>query len=104
MLLGRCPRVLAWLAAEKGQIYADAALFSAITAMRRGEVCRILWADLDDEKKMVLIRDRKDPRQKVGTILEEPLVINTRDSAEQRRVKGERACSGSDHRWRGNSR
>lgn len=59
-------RVLAWLAAEKGQIYADAALFSAITAMRRGEVCRILWSDLDDDKKMVLIRDRKDPRQKVG--------------------------------------
>lgn len=59
-------RVLEWLAAEKGQIYADAALFAAITAMRRGEVCRIQWADLDDDKKMVLIRDRKDPRQKVG--------------------------------------
>lgn len=59
-------RVLAWMASEKGQIYADAALFAAITAMRRGEVCRIAWADLDEAKKMVLIRDRKDPRQKVG--------------------------------------
>jgi len=59
-------RVLAWLASEKGQVYADAALFAAITAMRRGEVCRIAWADLDEAKKMVLIRDRKDPRQKVG--------------------------------------
>ena len=59
-------RVLEWLAKERGQKYADFALFGALTAMRRGEVCRILWADLDREKKMVLIRDRKDPRQKIG--------------------------------------
>jgi hypothetical protein len=48
-------RVLAWLASEKGPVYADAALFASITAMRRGEVCRIAWADLDEAKKMVLI-------------------------------------------------
>lgn len=59
-------RVLAWLASERGAVYADAVLFAAITAMRRGEVCRIAWADVDAAKKMVLIRDRKDPRQKVG--------------------------------------
>ena len=59
-------RVLEWLASNKGQIYADFALFGAITAMRRGEVARILWADVDTKQKMVLIRDRKDPRQKIG--------------------------------------
>lgn len=59
-------RVLEWLSANKGQIYADFALFGAITAMRRGEVARILWADVDTKQKMVMIRDRKDPRQKVG--------------------------------------
>lgn len=59
-------RVINWLASEKGQVYADFALFGAITAMRRGEVCRILWADVDELHKMVLIRDRKDPRQKDG--------------------------------------
>ena len=59
-------RVLEWLAANKGQIYADFALFGAITAMRRGEVARVLWADVDAAQKMVMIRDRKDPRQKVG--------------------------------------
>lgn len=58
--------VLDWLAAEKGQKYADFAQFSAITAMRRGEVAAILWVDLDPVKKMVLIRDRKDPRKKIG--------------------------------------
>jgi len=59
-------RVLEWLAIHKGVLYSDFALFSALTAMRRSEVARILWQDLDRDKKMVLIRDRKDPRAKVG--------------------------------------
>jgi integrase len=59
-------RVLEWLAIHKGVIYSDFALFSALTAMRRSEVARIAWQDLDHDKKMVLIRDRKDPRAKVG--------------------------------------
>jgi len=59
-------RVLAWLAEHKGQKFSDFAQFSALTAMRRSEVARINRADLDHKKKMVLIRDRKDPRQKIG--------------------------------------
>ena len=34
--------------------------------MRRGEICSIKWADLDEAKQMVMIRDRKHPRQKQG--------------------------------------
>jgi integrase len=49
-----------------GKVYADAVRFAVGTAMRRGEIARIEWGDLDIEKKMVLVRDRKDPRQKVG--------------------------------------
>ncbi len=59
-------RVLDWLTENKGQKFADFAMFAAITAMRRGEVARIRWDDVDRGKKMVLIRDRKDPRKKVG--------------------------------------
>lgn len=59
-------RILAWLQAERGQVYADAARFAALTAMRRGEIVRLAWADLDRDKKMVLVRDRKDPRAKIG--------------------------------------
>lgn len=70
-------RVLTWLAEHKGQRYSDFALFSALTAMRRSEVARILWADLDADKKMVLIRDRKDPRQKVGNDQWVPLLGDT---------------------------
>lgn len=59
-------RILEWLTKNKSKLYADVVLFATITAMRRGEVTRIRWEDLDLKKKMVLIRDRKDPRQKVG--------------------------------------
>jgi integrase len=42
--------------------------FAVATAMRQEEICRIEWADFDRENKMLLIRDRKDPRRKNGTI------------------------------------
>lgn len=73
--------ILEWLAREKGQRYADATLFACITAMRQGEVCRILKADMDHEKKMILIRDRKDPRKKVGNDQWIPLLGDSWDLA-----------------------
>lgn len=51
---------------KRGQVYADAVEFAMYTAMRRGEIVRITWSDVDEAKKMVLVRDRKDPRQKKG--------------------------------------
>jgi len=58
--------IVRWLASERGQMYADVVLFAVATAMRRGEVVRVVWTDLDHKKKMLLVRDRKDPRQKQG--------------------------------------
>jgi integrase len=55
-----------WLALNKSAMYADMVLFAVATAMRRGEIVRIVWADVDEAKRMVLVRDRKDPRQKKG--------------------------------------
>lgn len=60
------PRIIAWLDESKGLRYADAAAFAAMTAMRRGEICEIKWPDVDSEKRMVLVRDRKHPRKKIG--------------------------------------
>lgn len=43
--------------------FADAIRFAVLSAMRRGEVARIEWDDLDAEKRLVLVRARKDPRK-----------------------------------------
>lgn len=45
-----------------------------LTTMRRGELCRILWADLDEERRLVLVRDRKHPRKKTGNHMWCPLL------------------------------
>lgn len=59
-------RIVAWLNDNKGAIFGDWILFSIATAMRRGEVERAEWAHVDTKKRLLLIRDRKDPRQKAG--------------------------------------
>lgn len=53
-----CAHVAPWLS--------DVVMFAIHSAMRRGEIVRLKWADLDEKKRLVLVRDRKDPRQKVG--------------------------------------
>lgn len=59
-------RVVAWLQEHRGVIYADVVRFAVATAMRRGEIVRLLWDGLDAGKKLVLVTDRKDPRKKAG--------------------------------------
>lgn len=44
------------------------------TGMRRGEICRIRWLDLDELRKTIIIRDRKDPQNKEGNDQEIPLL------------------------------
>lgn len=73
------PRIVTWLVENKGQVYADAVEFAVYTAMRRGELTRILWSDVDDKKRLVLIRDRKHPRKKVGNNEWVPLLGDTWD-------------------------
>lgn len=69
--------ILSWLTSHKGLRYRDFAAFAALTAMRRGEVANLLWSDLDREKKMVLVRDRKDPRKKIGNDQWVPLLYGS---------------------------
>jgi integrase len=47
--------------------------FAVATAMRQDEICRVEWADIDLDNKMLLIRDRKDPRRKHGNDQRIPL-------------------------------
>jgi len=52
----------------------DILSLAIITGMRRGEICRIRWLDLDEIRKTVTIRDRKHPTEKEGNDQEVPLI------------------------------
>ncbi len=54
-------RLLAWLR-ERNPVTADAVEVAAITGMRRGEIARIEWRDVDEATRAVLVRKRKHPR------------------------------------------
>jgi integrase len=42
---------------------AEAVRVAAVTGLRRGELARIVWADVDETRKAVLVRQRKHPRR-----------------------------------------
>jgi integrase len=48
--------------------------FAIATAMRQEEIFRVTWEDYDRRTKMLLIRDRKDPREKKGNHQRIPLL------------------------------
>lgn len=53
---------------------ADIVEFAVYSAMRQGEITRILWADVDENRQTVIIRDRKSPTQKQGNDQTIPLL------------------------------
>ena len=66
--------------------YVDMLNFSILSCMRVGEVCSILWDDLNEEGEWVWVRDRKDPRKKVGNHIKVPLLGGAFDII-QRQIK-----------------
>lgn len=48
--------------------------FAIATAMRQEEICKIEWSDVDLSKRVVTIRNRKDPRKKEGNHQKVPLL------------------------------
>lgn len=48
--------------------------FALATGMRQGEICALQVEDIDRKARTVIIRDRKDPRNKVGNDQEVPLL------------------------------
>lgn len=48
--------------------------FAIATAMRQDEICRARWSDYNFATKMLIIRDRKDPRRKAGNDQRIPLL------------------------------
>lgn len=61
--------IFAWLAQQTGNVCSrmpDIIRLAIIVGMRRGEIFRVRWVDVDERRKLVCIRDRKHPRQKIG--------------------------------------
>lgn len=54
--------------------FIDILNFSILSCMRIGEICKILWSDVDYQQKSVIVRDRKDPRKKTGNHMTVPLL------------------------------
>ena len=52
----------------------DLIRFATATAMRAGEIINLKWADLNEEDRTIIIRDRKHPQEKKGNDQEVPLL------------------------------
>jgi integrase len=64
--------------------------FAVASAMRQGEIVGILWQDVNEADRTVIIRDRKHPREKVGNDQEVPLLGDAFDIVKrQKRIEGE---------------
>ncbi|PHM63803.1 integrase [Xenorhabdus ishibashii] len=68
--------------------YEDILNFSILSCMRIGEVCKIRWDDIDEKQKAVLVRDRKDPRKKVGNHMLVPLLGEAWDIVQRQPKSG----------------
>jgi integrase len=53
--------------------------FAIATCMRVAEICRITWADFDEQAKMQWIRQRKDPKRKATNHQRIPLLFGAVD-------------------------
>jgi len=84
-------RLFAWFAenrARMGPPMEDIVRLAILLGLRRGEIFRVLWADLDTQQKLLLVRDRKDPRKKRGNDQWVPLIGDALDIIQrQPRVK-----------------
>lgn len=58
---------------------ADIIDFAMLTGMRVSEITRIRWDDLDEERAMVVIHDRKHPTRKLGNNCNVPLLFGSID-------------------------
>lgn len=72
---------------------ADAIKIAVRSGMRQSEIHALKWDDIDWESNTILIRDRKDPRNKQGNNQQIPLFLGVRNvlsRAYRRRMSGDR--------------
>lgn len=54
--------------------FVDILNFSILSCMRISEICSLRWEDIDYKQKSILVRNRKDPRKKIGNHMLVPLL------------------------------
>jgi site-specific recombinase XerD len=69
-------KLKAWFDTKSTLPMRDIIDFAVATAMRAGEITRLRWADLDEEQATIIIRDRKDPKEKIGNHQTVPLLAD----------------------------
>ena len=57
---------LAAIKSHCGQWMIDIIDLARIMGLRRGEIVQLQWEDIDRPRRVILVRDRKDPKRKVG--------------------------------------
>lgn len=72
-------KIKEWMEKFYGHRYRDFVAFAELTAMRRSEIARLLWTDVDEAQRLVLVRDRKDPKHKIGNHQWVPLLAGSFD-------------------------
>lgn len=63
-------RIFTWLESRQSSHnsfipHVDIVRFAISSGMRAAEIERLRWDDLDEEKRLILVRQRKDPKQKI---------------------------------------
>jgi integrase len=67
---------------------ADLIDFSLELGFRISETCRVTWKDLDRKKKMLWVRDRKHPKDKIGNDYHIPLLGKSLEIIERQPTEG----------------
>jgi len=83
------PDELAAVRTAAPELLRDIIDFAIATCMRRGEIVRMTWADVDADARMLTIRERKDPRRKSDEripLLGDALAIIQRQAQADERV------------------
>ncbi|WP_312517309.1 site-specific integrase [Massilia sp.] len=65
-------------------------IFAVATAMRLGEIIGLKWADLNQQDRTIIIRNRKHPTEKVGNDQEVPLLGEAWEIVRRQPEKGDR--------------
>jgi integrase len=79
-------RVVDYLRENRGEVFAEAVLFAVASAMRRGEIVGLRWADIDEATRIAKVM-RKHPRK--GKVLERVPLLPPAWEILQRQPKGD---------------